>query len=47
MQRDGGYGSIFGLVTLLHLLRLVYGWTVQVGGWVVPEAVSVVATDVP
>ena len=26
----------------LHLLRVVYGWTVQVGGWVVPEAASVV-----
>lgn len=35
-------GSIFGLVALLHLLRVVYGWTVQVGGWVVPEAASVV-----
>ena len=27
----------------LHLLRLVYGWRVQVGGWVVPEAASVIA----
>ena len=35
-------GSIFGLVALLHLLRVVYGWTVQVGAWVVPEAASVV-----
>jgi hypothetical protein len=35
-------GSLFGLVGLLHLLRLVYGWTVQVGAWVVPEAASVI-----
>ncbi|PKK83166.1 MAG: hypothetical protein CVT49_10175 [candidate division Zixibacteria bacterium HGW-Zixibacteria-1] len=29
-------GIIFGLVALLHLGRLVYGWEVQFGAWTVP-----------
>ena len=34
---------IFLLVGLLHVLRLVYGWTVVIGGWSVPMWVSWVA----
>ena len=29
-------GVIFGVVTLLHLFRLVYGWTVVFNGWTAP-----------
>ncbi|MEW5924358.1 MAG: hypothetical protein AB1746_10255 [Candidatus Zixiibacteriota bacterium] len=29
-------GIIFGLVALLHLGRLVYGWEVQFGGLTIP-----------
>ena len=35
-------GTIFFLVALLHLLRLVYHWTVVVGTFVVPHWVSYV-----
>jgi hypothetical protein len=31
---------IFGLVTLLHLLRLVMGWSVVIDSWTVPMWVS-------
>jgi hypothetical protein len=36
-------GVIFLLIAVLHLLRLIYGWEAVIGGWVVPEWVSVVA----
>jgi hypothetical protein len=29
-------GLLFGLVAVLHVLRLAYGLTVQVGSWTVP-----------
>jgi len=29
-------GVIFGLVSLLHLLRLLLGWDAVIGGWSVP-----------
>ena len=29
-------GTIFGLVALLHLARVVFHWQAQVGAWVVP-----------
>lgn len=30
-------GSIvFGLIFVLHVLRLAYGWEAQISGWVVP-----------
>ena len=29
-------GLLFAAVTLLHLLRLVYGWPAQIGAWTVP-----------
>ncbi|MBI2485060.1 hypothetical protein HYW18_02860 [Candidatus Uhrbacteria bacterium] len=35
--------AVFALVALLHLLRLVYGWSAQIGGWQVPMWASVVA----
>jgi hypothetical protein len=31
---------IFSLVFLLHVLRLVYGWSALIGGWMVPIWVS-------
>jgi len=31
---------IFALVALLHLLRLVMGWSVVIGSWTVPMWVS-------
>ena len=31
---------IFGLVALLHLLRLVMGWSVGIESWTVPMWVS-------
>ncbi len=29
-------GGVFGIVALLHLLRLFYGWSVQIGEVVIP-----------
>jgi hypothetical protein len=31
---------IFSLVFLLHVLRLFYGWSALIGGWMVPIWVS-------
>lgn len=33
---------LFGAVALAHLLRLVYGWPVQLGAEVVPMWISVI-----
>ena len=33
-------GLIFGAVTLVHVLRLAYGWPAQIGGWAVPLELS-------
>ena len=33
-------GTIFGLVALLHLARVVFNWQAQVGGWTVPFWIS-------
>ena len=33
-------GSVFGLVAVLHLLRVINGWEVVVGPWSAPMAVS-------
>ena len=33
---------MFGIVALLHLHRLVFGWEVIVSGWLVPRWVSAV-----
>jgi hypothetical protein len=29
-------GTVFGIVAVLHLLRLVLDWPAQVAGWAVP-----------
>lgn len=36
-------GVVFSLVALLHALRLFFGWSAAIGGWVVPVWFSVVA----
>lgn len=36
-------GYIFTVVALVHLLTLVYGWQAQIGGWVAPMWLSLVA----
>lgn len=36
-------GVIFAVIAIVHLLRLVYGWTAQIGTFVVPSWLSVVA----
>jgi hypothetical protein len=33
---------LFALIALLHALRLIYGWGVTIGGWIVPIWVSAV-----
>ncbi len=33
-------GSIFLIVALLHLLRLVFHWEAVIGGWRVPVGLS-------
>ena len=39
-------GYILATVGLIHLLRLIYGWYVLIGSWVVPMWFSVVAVVV-
>jgi hypothetical protein len=36
-------GVIFLLIAVLHLLRILYGWSAVIGGWVVPGWFSWVA----
>jgi hypothetical protein len=33
-------GIVFVLITILHLLRITFGWSAIIAGWVVPEWVS-------
>jgi hypothetical protein len=35
-------GVLFGAVALAHLLRLIYGWPVQIGAEAVPQWISVI-----
>lgn len=35
-------GTLFGVVALAHALRVIQGWRVEVGGWVLPMWVSIV-----
>lgn len=35
-------GVLFGLMALLHLLRLILGWEANIAGWNVPVWLSVV-----
>jgi hypothetical protein len=37
---------IFGIIAVLHLLRLIFTWEAQIGGWLVPVWLSVVAVIV-
>ena len=37
---DAVAGAIFAVVALAHLLRIVLGWSVVIGGWDVPMWVS-------
>lgn len=36
-------GTIFAIVGLLHLIRVVYDWPVSIGSWDVPLFVSILA----
>lgn len=36
-------GAIFGLIALLHILRVVLDWSAQIGTWTVPFWVSWIA----
>ncbi|MGH7474548.1 MAG: hypothetical protein ACREJW_11445 [Candidatus Methylomirabilales bacterium] len=33
-------GTVFGIIAILHLLRLLYGWHAQIGNFVVPTWLS-------
>ena len=39
-------GAVFSLIMVLHVLRLLFGWEVVIGGWNVPLWVSWVAIAV-
>ena len=34
---------VFGVITILHVLRIIFGWEATIGGWNVPSWVSGVA----
>jgi hypothetical protein len=36
-------GAIFGIVAIVHILRLAFGWPAEIAGWSVPMWVSWVA----
>jgi len=36
-------GLVFGVIAVLHLLRLIYGWEAQIGTFAVPMWLSWVA----
>lgn len=36
----GVSGTIFGIIAVLHLLRIIYGWPAQIGTFVVPTWLS-------
>ena len=40
-------GTIFGIVAILHLLRVVNGWAVVVGPWSAPMWISWLGTLLP
>ncbi len=39
-------GVVFSVVTLVHLARIIQGWSVSIGGWSVPMWCSYVAVVV-
>jgi len=40
-------GLLFGVVAVVHILRLAYGWPVQIAGFMVPLDVSWAGIVVP
>jgi len=40
-------GTVFGIVAMLHLLRVLNGWAVAIGPWSAPMAVSWLGTAFP
>jgi len=36
----GVSGTVFGIIALLHLARIVYGWEAQIGTFAVPAWLS-------
>ena len=36
----GVSGTIFGIIAILHLLRITYGWPAQIGSFTVPTWLS-------
>jgi hypothetical protein len=40
-------GTLFGIVAILHLLRVVNNWAVVVGPWSAPMSVSWLGTLIP
>lgn len=36
-------GLIFSVITILHVLRLIFGWDAVLGGWQVPVWLSFIA----
>ena len=36
-------GAVFGVMALVHVVRLILNWPAQVGGWMVPIWISWVA----
>ncbi len=36
-------GAVFGLVALVHAVRLILDWPAQVAGWTIPAWISLVA----
>ena len=40
-------GTVFAIVAVLHLIRVVNGWSVEVGPWSVPIGVSWFGTVFP
>ena len=37
-------GKIFALVAIVHFLKIVFGWQLRLGGWLIPVWVSWIAT---
>jgi len=39
-------GLVFGVVAVIQILRIIMGWEVMIGGWVVPTWFSWIAVAV-
>ncbi len=40
-------GCIFGIVAVLHLVRVVNGWALEIGPWSTPMWISCIGIVVP